>query len=62
MFRTRLDTDLALRRFLDGQTTEIPEFFIERIRRDLGPLWEWLPEGALYHDSRAYLKEAEKVG
>ena len=23
---------------------------------DLGALWEWLPEGAMYHDPNAYLK------
>jgi hypothetical protein len=26
------------------------------VRQDLGPLWEWLPEGALQHDPHAYLK------
>jgi len=31
---------------------------------DLGPFWDWLPEGALYHDPNAYLKaegEAEST-
>jgi hypothetical protein len=62
MFRERLETDLALRGFLEGQTTHVPEFFVKRVKHDLGPLWEWLPEGALYHDSHAYLKEVEKAG
>ena len=26
------------------------------VRKDLGPLWEWLPEGGLNHDPYAYLK------
>ena len=26
---------------------------------DLGPLWQWLPENALYHDENAYLKSQE---
>ncbi len=26
------------------------------VKKDLGPLWRWLPEGALYHDPNAYLK------
>ena len=29
---------------------------IERIRKSLGPLWEWLPDGVLYHDPNAYFK------
>jgi hypothetical protein len=62
MLRNRLESDIGLRRYFDGKTTELPSFFMERIRRDLGPLWDWLPEGALYHDTHAYLKEAEKVG
>ncbi len=53
--RKRLETDRPLRRFFEQETTEIPEFFVERIRRDLGPFWQWLPEGALYHDPNAYL-------
>lgn len=57
MLRARLDSDLQLRRFFDGQTTELPSFFVNRIRNDLGSLWDWLPEGALYHDSHAYLRE-----
>jgi hypothetical protein len=26
------------------------------MRKDLGSLWEWLPEGALDHDPNAYSK------
>ena len=43
----------------DSVTLEIPEFYVEHIRKDLGALWEWLPEGALYHDPNAYLKIEE---
>src|SRR6059058_91522 len=57
--RQRLDTDQHLRRYFDQETTEIPEFYVERVRQDLGPLWQWLPEGALYHDHHAYLKSEE---
>ena len=34
----------------------MPAFYTERMRRDLGPLWESLPAGALEHDANAYLK------
>jgi hypothetical protein len=58
--RRRLDTDAELRRYFDQETSELPSFFVERVRRDLGPLWEWLPPGALYHDHTAYL-HAQRV-
>jgi len=54
--RRLLDTDASVRRFLDGETTTIPHFYLDRIRRDLGPLWDALPAGGLYHDQNAYLK------
>jgi hypothetical protein len=54
--RQRLDTDRQLRRFFEQETTAIPQFYADRVRRDLGPLWEWLPPGALQHDPNAYLK------
>ncbi|MFQ5568144.1 MAG: B12-binding domain-containing radical SAM protein [Rhodothermales bacterium] len=47
--------DPATRRYFDGETTTLPAFYVETIRRDLGPLWAWLPEGALYHNPNAYL-------
>ncbi len=52
----RLDSDRQLRRFFHQETAEIPHFYIDRIRRELGPMWKWLPEGALHHDPNAYLK------
>ncbi|MFQ5569702.1 MAG: B12-binding domain-containing radical SAM protein [Rhodothermales bacterium] len=53
--RRRLDEDIPFRRFFEQETTEIPSFFVDRIKQEMGPLWEWLPEGALYHDPNAYL-------
>jgi hypothetical protein len=29
------------------------------VRKDLGKLWEWLPEGALYQDQNAYYKQKQ---
>ncbi len=62
MVRARLETDLDIRRFLEGETSELPSFYLQRIKDDLGPFWEWLPKGALYHDSHAYLKAVELAG
>ncbi|WP_193789877.1 radical SAM protein [Synechococcus sp. PCC 7336] len=54
--RRRLEEDKQFCAFFEQETEEIPVFFVEQIKKDLGPLWEWLPEGALYHDAYAYLK------
>jgi len=53
--RRRLDTDPQIRRFFDRETTEIPTYYVDRVRQDLGPMWEWLPPEALRHDPNAYL-------
>ena len=57
--RRLLDTDPQIRRYFDRETAEVPAFYVERVRKDLGPLWEWLPAGALDHDPNAYLKSAD---
>jgi hypothetical protein len=51
----------AVRAFFDGETAELPEFYRNRVRRQMGTLWEALPEGALMHDQNAYLKRHEAV-
>jgi len=58
--RRRFDTDPQFRRFFEQETTEIPQFFVQRVRKELGPFWEWLPEGALQHDPNAYLVSQEE--
>jgi hypothetical protein len=54
--RRLLDTDPAVRGFLEGTTTELPGFYRARIERDLGRLYPHLPTGGLTHDPNAYLK------
>jgi hypothetical protein len=56
--RRRLGTDPQFRRYFEQETTELPQFYADMVRKDLGPLWEWLPEGAMHHDPYAYLKSA----
>ncbi len=53
--RRLLDTDRQLRSYFERESTELPQFYIDRVRKDLGPMWQWLPEGALHHDPNAYL-------
>ena len=59
--RRRLDTDGDLLAFLDGTSDRIPNYYVETLRRDLGPLWKWLPAGALQHNPQAYL-DASRQG
>jgi hypothetical protein len=54
--RRLLQTDRQFRGFFEKETTEIPPFYTDIVKRDLGSLWDWLPPGAMYHDPNAYLK------
>ena len=58
--RQLLETDRHLRSYFERETTELPQFYVDRMRNDLGPLWEWLPKGALHHDPHAYLKSEQE--
>jgi hypothetical protein len=51
-----LDKDRGFRRFFEQESDELPEFYVDRVRRDLGAFWEHLPREALRHDVHAYLK------
>ncbi|MBZ5725013.1 MAG: radical SAM protein [Acidobacteriia bacterium] len=59
--RRRLDNDRQFAPYFEQETTELPQFYRDLVRKDLGPLWEWLPEGALEHDPNAYAR-AERSG
>lgn len=59
--RRRLDFDRQIQRFFAQETTELPAYYTDQVRRDLGNLWEWLPPGALEHDSHAYRKSEEAL-
>jgi hypothetical protein len=51
-----LEHEPGLRAFFEGETREVPAVLVDQVRQHLGPLWEWLPEGALRHDPNAYLE------
>jgi hypothetical protein len=59
--RGRLDSDRVLRDFFEGESEVLPEFYVQRVRRELGSFYQYLPEGALMHDQDAYLK-SQTVG
>ncbi|HSL72631.1 MAG TPA: radical SAM protein [Longimicrobiales bacterium] len=53
--RELLDTDRSVAAYFAGETQELPAFYAQRMQHDLGPLWDFLPPGAMYHDHTAYL-------
>jgi hypothetical protein len=53
--RENLVNDRGFRQYFEGESQELPEFYTDIVRKDLGTWWEWLPQGALQHDSNAYL-------
>lgn len=52
--RRRLDHDAQFLPYFEQETTALPQFYLDLVRKDLGRLWEWLPEGALHHNPNAY--------
>jgi hypothetical protein len=58
--RRLLLTDEKFRRFFEQETTEIPQFYLERIRAELGEFWDWLPAGAITHEPNAYLMSRQE--
>ena len=57
--RRLLETDRQFRDYFERETTELPRFYEDQVKKDLGPLWNWLPAGALDHDPNAYLKSVD---
>ena len=60
--REQLINDRAFRAYFEGETTELPEFYLNKIKKDLGVWYQWLPDEALEHDANAYLhKQAPRA-
>ena len=58
--RRSFDTDPELRAFFEGTSQQLPRYYVDIVRRELGDLWKWLPEGALLHDPQAYLESSRQ--
>lgn len=58
--RRKMDEDKAFRGFFEQENQQPLSYFENKIKESMGPLWQWLPEGGLYHDPHAYLKSLEK--
>lgn len=59
--RQKLKTDPSFKAYFEGDHDRLPEFYLDIIKKDLGYMWKWLPEGAINHDHRAYLKKQEEL-
>jgi hypothetical protein len=53
--RRLLDTDRSVRAYFEGESRVLPQFYIDRVKNDLGSFWPYLPAGALEHDEHAYM-------
>jgi hypothetical protein len=59
--RNLLDTDITVRKYFEGESTVLPDFYIQRMKKELGVFWDALPPGSVYHDHLAYLKSQPMV-
>lgn len=50
----RSDTDFQV--FLNKETTQVPKFMTEKVKKDLGPLWYWLPDKSLSYNPNVLSK------
>lgn len=59
--RKNLVEDKQFRAYFERETEVLPKFYMNIIKKDLGVFWDWLPEGAIYHDQNAYLNKTMAV-
>jgi len=60
--RKNLVEDRNFRDYFEGETQQLPVFYTNIIKKQLGIWGEWLPKGAVNHDHNAYLhKSAQKA-
>jgi hypothetical protein len=56
--RDRLSADRSFRAYFDQESLQLPDFYMNRLRGELGHLWDWLPPGAVHHDPYDDLKSS----
>ena len=54
--RARLDTDVELQAYLEGESMQLPRVYADSLRTSMGAFYQHLPDGAIEHDQNAYLK------
>jgi hypothetical protein len=60
--RRGLEIDARFRRYFEQENAALPEFYEQIVKKDLGPLWDWLPAGGLEHDPNAWSRSVEDTG
>jgi hypothetical protein len=58
--RKMLAEDFSFRQYFEGETDQLPSFYSNIIREDLGFWWDWLPKGAMEHNPNAYLEKTSR--
>jgi hypothetical protein len=56
--RHAIASDPSMRAYLEQQSSDLPQFYIDKMRSDLGPFWDHLPPEAVHHDPYAFLKKS----
>ena len=60
--RRAIDADPAMLAYLERRSAELPSFYLDKMRADLGPMWRHLPRGAIEHDPSAFLGKQAAAG
>lgn len=59
--RRALAADPAMRRYFEQESSELPRFYLDKMRKDLGPMWDLLPKAAIRHDHHAFMKKSDRA-
>ena len=58
--REKLIHDREFRKYFEGETRRLPDFYRNIIKKDLGKWAPWLPQGAIEHNPNMYLQKKFK--
>lgn len=58
MLRKNLVESSSFRKYFEGESDQLPQFYKDIIQKDLGIWMQWLPEGAMEHEPNAYLHKS----
>lgn len=57
--RQNLIQDRNFRKYFEGESQQLPEFYKNIIKKDLNVWWQWLPANGLSHNAYAYLQKTD---
>jgi len=53
----KLNSEPGFRSFVTKESNCVPEFMIDNVKKDLGSLWQWLPDKSLSYDTNILSKQ-----